>query len=240
MKQLLSSPLFYLFFSVIVYLIFRKYHKLNTLWRIFFLGWFSISYFLLTGYGANFLVRLISLDQSDEICTSNVAVLLPSGMSRFTLDNKDFGAMTLETLNRVHAARRWLESGDNRKLIITGTETNREVSILAEYLRQLGVDSKTIEIENNSNTTYKSALNVKKLIDIDKRMVLITSQIHMRRAKMTFEKAGYAICPLVSHTQLINVKGFKAMLPEAQAIIKSEKVIHEFIGIIWYWKTDRI
>lgn len=223
-----------------MYIIVNKFYRFNKITRSLFLLWIAINYLLLTGYGANLLVSMIALPAESSQCTSEFGILLPSGMSRSTADNADYGAMTLETLNRVHAARRWLEKNQNSRLIISGNTANHEVSILKNYLSQLGVSSIRIVIENQSNTTYNSALNSKHLLNINAPVVLITSQIHMRRAKMTFESEGYTVCPLVSHNQYIKVKGIKALLPDAQAIIKTEKVMHELVGIMWYWKTGRI
>ncbi len=240
MKYIISSPIVYLYACIFLYLILQRLGKINRVWRLLFVFWFATSYLLMTSFGANALVKLISIDVVHKQCSSNLGILLPNGTMRYTFSDTDYAAMSLETLNRIHAARNWLLKDNARTLLITGSRANHEVSILKNYLLQLGISNDRVIVEDNSNTTFESAINSRLIFSPEKKVVLITSQIHMRRARLTFEKAGYLICPVVSHNQYIKVSGLRSLLPDSHAIIKSEKVIHELIGIVWYWKTDRI
>jgi len=194
----------------------------------------------MTSVGANFLVKLISIDVTKKTCNSDIAVLLANGMTRYTFNEQDYGAISIESLNRVHTARKWLLLNSKNKLLLTGTKVNNEVSILSNYLMLMGISIEQLILDDNSNTTFESSININQLIPTEKLIFLITSQIHMRRAKFSFENAGYLICPLISHNQYIRASGIRKFFPDSHAILKSEKVIHEFIGIAWYWITDRI
>jgi len=226
----------FIFFALLIY--FTK--KITLFWRVFFLSWFALSYLLMTSFGANLLVGLIAIDDSNKTCISNTAILLANGMTRHTLNDREYGAMSIESLNRVHSARRWLLLDSRNKILLTGSKANSEVPILNNYLMLMGVPSERLIIDNDSNTTFESSTNIDQWLSNKEPVFLITSQIHMRRALLSFEKSGYLVCPLISHNQHIRALGIRKFFPDSHAIIKSEKVIHELIGIAWYWSTDRI
>lgn len=228
-----------MFMCIFVFFLVQKYRAISRLLKTFFTIWFGISYFLMTSFGSNLLVRAISIE-SNKVCQSKVAILLANGMMRYTVNEHDYGAMSMESLNRVHVARNWLLSNEGNRLLLTGSLANNEIQILNNYLNLIGVSNEKLFIENLSSTTYESAINSRKLISKSQEIVLITSQIHMRRANLTFNSVGYDICPLVANNQYVNVSGIKSLFPDSHAIIKSEKVLHELFGIIWYWLTDRI
>lgn len=65
-------------------------------------------------------------------------------------------------------------------------------------------------------------------------ILLVTNMVHMKRAKMTFERAGFNViaAPTVMPDYPPN---FLRFIPRADALKDSASVLHEWIGIAWYW-----
>lgn len=66
-----------------------------------------------------------------------------------------------------------------------------------------GIKPNSIKIDEASQNTYENAVNTKKLLAQlpDKKIILISSPYHLRRAKMTFEKVlgpDYTVIPVAS------------------------------------------
>jgi len=72
-----------------------------------------------------------------------------------------------------------------------------EAAVIAHHLRNAGVAETRIHEEDRSTNTFENAVNIKSLIDeleFDEHIVLITSALHMKRAKAVFEKQGLTVC----------------------------------------------
>ena len=65
-------------------------------------------------------------------------------------------------------------------------------------------------------------------------ILLVTNTVHMKRAKITFERAGFKViaAPTVMPAYPPN---FLKYIPRADALRDSASVLHEWIGIGWYW-----
>ena len=65
-------------------------------------------------------------------------------------------------------------------------------------------------------------------------ILLVTNTVHMKRAKITFERAGFKViaAPTVMPDYPPN---FLKYIPRADALRVSASVLHEWIGIGWYW-----
>jgi uncharacterized SAM-binding protein YcdF (DUF218 family) len=61
-----------------------------------------------------------------------------------------------------------------------------------------GVDASLIELETKSSSTRENAVEVERLLHEEigrARIVLLTSDFHMLRARLAFEKAGVPVIP---------------------------------------------
>ncbi|MFA5702188.1 MAG: YdcF family protein [Advenella sp.] len=65
-------------------------------------------------------------------------------------------------------------------------------------------------------------------------ILLVTNIVHMKRAKITFERAGFNViaAPTVRPDYPPN---FLKYIPRADALRTSGSVLHEWIGMAWYW-----
>lgn len=65
-------------------------------------------------------------------------------------------------------------------------------------------------------------------------ILLVTNTVHMKRAKITFERAGFDViaAPTVMPDYPPN---FLKYIPRADALRTSGSVLHEWVGMAWYW-----
>lgn len=54
-----------------------------------------------------------------------------------------------------------------------------------------GIPAAAIQMETHALNTHEQAMNVRKMIDADSTVVVVTSGFHMRRALLSFRKAGF-------------------------------------------------
>ncbi len=206
-----------------------------------------MSYLLLTGFGANSAVRFFAYQSNGETCSENTAILLPSGLTSLPNNEFDYSVINNATFKRAHAAIEWLKKDDKRVLMISGDGAGSkyiEAKLILNYIAEFNIDNTRLSYEDKSTSTHLSADNLHRLVGTknleSKNITLITSELHMRRALGTFEKKGFAACPLISDYQFQETKGFLRFFPNGSATHKSQAILHEIIGYLWYRWTDRI
>ena len=126
-------------------------------------------------------------------------------------------------------------SGGNGELINNGM---KESEWSKSFLIQMGVESKDIILENSSRNTMENAQNTAILMGINKtqKSLLITSAVHMKRAKFCFKKNNFNIdCYPTDFTNSdITLTVDYLFIPNIDALEKWEGLIHEWIGYIVY------
>ena len=111
---------------------------------------------------------------------------------------------------------------------------------LKSILIQLGVKSIDIIEERNSTNTYENAIECKKmLVEYNYHLqehILITSSLHMKRAKACFDKQGIKTRPF--STSQINATrnhfNFSWIIPKTDNLLLWDKFFHEIFGYIGY------
>lgn len=88
---------------------------------------------------------------------------------------------------------------------ITNGNSKTEASIMKEYLLKNGIDDKCIVLEDSSTDTIENIRNCKKYIDCNKKIVLITSNYHMLRAKMICKLNGLKVKGVSCKTPIIEL-----------------------------------
>lgn len=92
---------------------------------------------------------------------------------------------------RVRAGFDLLQRGDVRKLIISGVNPNVSLSeIFPQIDMYPGVQRFNVLLENHSRTTYGNVVQSQPILENlgCQKVILVTSQLHMPRAKKLFEK----------------------------------------------------
>lgn len=113
-----------------------------------------------------------------------------------------------------------------------------EATIMKRFLIDLGVPEDKIIVEDRSRDTMESARFSKVLCNEKgfKRPLLVTSAYHMRRAILSFRKAGLDVIPLPAGFEPWEEKIYHWVdyLPSADALEKTASAIHEYLGLFFY------
>ena len=113
--------------------------------------------------------------------------------------------------------------------------------IMRRMLEQEGVPASKIWTEERSQTTYENALYSAQLLHEHgiRRIALVVEADSMLRAEMCFRKQGLGVTPapcLFWDTPL----GLEELLPGWQGIYRQELLLHEGLGLLWYWLRGQI
>lgn len=148
-------------------------------------------------------------------------------------------------VDRLMQAVTLYKDGKIRKIFISGgsgsiLEKNvLEARILKDYLLKIGIPDTSIIIEPHSKNTRENALFSKPLLDsLNKngRYLLITSAMHMPRARRCFEKVGIHVTPF-SVDRYSGPRKFifdHVFIPTTAALDGWNVLLHEWIGLITY------
>jgi uncharacterized SAM-binding protein YcdF (DUF218 family) len=121
-----------------------------------------------------------------------------------------------------------------------------EAEDMAELLHLMGIPDEVIIREPNSLNTYENAVNVKQILTEKgiNQVLLVTSALHMPRAKLLFKRQSINIIPaptdfIVSEDNLesLNRNGqafILNILPDAENLAQSTKVLKEYLGMFIY------
>jgi uncharacterized SAM-binding protein YcdF (DUF218 family) len=116
----------------------------------------------------------------------------------------------------------------------------READAMARVASGLGVPKRDIIIEKKARNTIESAKAVKTMFP-GKRIILVTSASHMKRAAGMFAKQGVDAIPAPtgyrSEQQRFSLSLF---LPTAGALNLSSRALAEYMSLAWYSLKDDI
>ena len=118
-----------------------------------------------------------------------------------SLQKSDFVVVLSGDATRFDTALRILEKDKAAKMIVTAGKTPWEKKQLSDghqYMnvaKQIGIKSDKILITGVVQNTEQEVLEISKIIPSESNLTLVTSAIHMTRAKMLFENAGFDIVP---------------------------------------------
>jgi len=101
------------------------------------------------------------------------------------------------------------------------------------------VDPDDIILEEQSRNTHDHAVTMDRMFaerGMKKKIILVTSALHMARSVGVFKKQGFTVHP--APTDYIMEKrvfsGYLDFFPSAEALAVSTRAIHEFYGIVGY------
>jgi uncharacterized SAM-binding protein YcdF (DUF218 family) len=124
----------------------------------------------------------------------------------------------------------------NAKLIFSGgkpfSEKYSEASIYESAYKSLTSDKSKQILSEIPHNTKSEADETYKLIG-NKKLIVVTSANHMKRAVYLFEKMGCNVIPAPCDFLVKNIKYYPA-LPSWSSIKQTEFAIHEYIGLLRY------
>jgi uncharacterized SAM-binding protein YcdF (DUF218 family) len=133
---------------------------------------------------------------------------------------------------------RLIEALPEARLVVSGASRNRDrlpVAVgYAEAAQALGVNPSRIVVLDTPVDTAQEAYAVREVLAEGERFLLVTSAAHMRRAVRHFERAG--LDPIPAPTDFTTgtrpVYTLSYWLPSAQNLRKTERAIHEYLGLL--------
>jgi uncharacterized SAM-binding protein YcdF (DUF218 family) len=153
--------------------------------------------------------------------------------------SKDSGQLAFnENVERLHATFDLLREGKARDAILSGgvAEPGDEIvegQALADQLAAWGIDRARLVVEGEARNTRENAAFSKRIVDARgyKRVVIVTSAFHMRRAADAFRGAGLAVDTLpVDPRSYDPSKHATSWLPRASHLHDSTFALRELAG----------
>lgn len=145
----------------------------------------------------------------------------------------DLGA----SADRLWHAARLHRAGKAPLLVLSGGTAHQGEAPEAESMRQfiveLGVPAGAIVLEPASVTTAQNAAFSARLLRQRRigEVLLVTSALHMRRARSLFERQGIRVIPAPTDHEVVN-RPFRWLdvIPDAEALEGSGRAIKEIVG----------
>lgn len=169
----------------------------------------------------------------------DVIVVLSGGMTEGVPAGAAGPALSGASLERAAEAARLYRRYKLPVIVSGGAVFSRlaESAVIKEYLVSLGLPPEKIITEELSRDTMENALFSKKLCDEKgyKKAVIVTSAYHMRRAVLSFEKAGFRDFipyPTAYKSSKAAKCNFIDFLPGPGENLRI--ALHEYLGLVFY------
>jgi uncharacterized SAM-binding protein YcdF (DUF218 family) len=147
-----------------------------------------------------------------------------------------------KAITRVDTAARLFQAGRAPLVFVSGAFLEGELSeaeVMAQELREQGVPDSAIVIESESLTTRENALFTARQLREHhiKKVLVVTSALHMPRAIAAFHKQGFDPIAAPSPPQIVvpEQPGFSFWLPNWRALQASRSIVKEYAGMLIYW-----
>jgi uncharacterized SAM-binding protein YcdF (DUF218 family) len=176
--------------------------------------------------------------------SADVIVLLGGGLYPTAQDLSGTGVPSAEMMSRIVTAAR-LQRMTGLPLIVSGgtvfASEYPEATVVRRILIDLGLPADRIFVETSSRDTLENARFSKVICDRQyfRKVLLVTSAYHMKRALFLFDKAGLPALPVSAGICSGNPQplGWQDLLPRASAMGDTAKVLREHIGMVFYRLT---
>lgn len=167
------------------------------------------------------------------------AVVVLAGGARSDARPGDFAALNLASMRRLlGGVALWRKQPAGRPLILSGGSgwsRQAESPLMAALAMQMGVPADMIRTETRSRTTWQNAQQLARMSPaIPRNVWLVTSALHMKRARYAMHQAGFSICADPVDYRQEPVHWLNSLLPDSASLAKSNAVLHELVGLAWY------
>ena len=178
-------------------------------------------------------------DKGASIPHGDAVVLLGGGHGPSAYDPNGFDVN--EAGDRLLTAQELIRQGRARTLVIGGggysadKEFHSDGHLLIKWIAKWKVPPKPIFALSASGNTHDEAVKVRALVDEQhwKKVILVTSAQHMRRAEAVFRKAGVAVIPVACDFHAFGAKRGESKFspfPNPVGFDHLAKYLHEVIG----------
>lgn len=109
--------------------------------------------------------------------------------------------------------------------------------VMRDDLVTLGVPAERILIEYESTNTRDEAVIIRPILTKlgISRVILVTSELHMRRAVGVFRAAGIEAIPARVRGLFDTMPWYRWIVPTSEGLAEAELLVHELLGIPYYW-----
>lgn len=200
-------------------------------------------YFLSTGVGAWLLAHPLEMLEpvlaSRQPAPAQAIVVLSAGRVRFS---PEYGVAVPDftALERITYAARVARTTGLPLLVSGGLLVEDDRETLARGMQRVFEDQFQLPVrwaETASRNTAQNATLSARMLRPDgvTRIILVTDAMHMRRARLAFERAGLAVTP--APTFYVEAGPFEPgrLLPTIENLRRSHYALYEWFGLAWYW-----
>lgn len=178
-----------------------------------------------------------------QLGTYDAGIVLGGGM--VTIDRSGDRLIFQENTDRILQAIHLYKKGRIRKILLSSGSGSivfkdmLEGALLKRYLIETGIQGKDILVDSLSRNTYENAVCSAKLLTDSipvGKYLLITSALHMARAKACFLKQGLTVdvYPVSKKTGQRRWDIGYLLVPEVENIEAWQKLLHEWVGYLVY------
>ncbi|HUD99496.1 MAG TPA: YdcF family protein [Bryobacteraceae bacterium] len=177
----------------------------------------------------------LDVSQAQAIVVLGGTIQMPSPMHHLThLTEPSDRLLTAFRLYRAGKAPLIFCTGGNNPIAGHANETP-EATWMARLLEEWDIPPSAIQIETGSINTHENAIGSYQILSARgiRRILLVTSAIHMPRAAGAFRKAGFEVIPAPAdfHSGWGEGTTIEKWLPTANNLVKSDAALHEWLGI---------
>lgn len=164
------------------------------------------------------------------------AVVVLGGGSRYAwLDTPNPRPQALESSRLAAAARAW-QAGRAPRVVLSGggEDFGSEARTMAKAIAYLGVPASALVLEERSRNTRDNARYTAELTQRLglKRVLLVTSSVHMPRAYAEFRRAGVDAYAAPVPERSARRSGWRRWLPSGSALWRSGRAFKEYVGLL--------
>jgi uncharacterized SAM-binding protein YcdF (DUF218 family) len=170
-------------------------------------------------------------------------VVLGSGVYTYRADGRNISTPSPQSAFNIIEGSRLFRALGNPPVILTGgiadasLQREREADVLAPILQAQGVPLDRIILERRANTTHTQAIEVAIIAKARgfKKLVVVTSPAHLRRAVPAFIAQGVdavgSPAAFASERRIVHSR----WSPTPMASEMSYEAIYEYFGWMYYW-----
>lgn len=225
------SPLGMLFLALALswWLNVRKFAKVGKLICVLTL---VLVWFLGCGVTTRLVGTFLEVDEIDEsaLPIADAIVLLGGGMG---VHERCGRSEMYAAADRVWMAARLWKAGKAPKITLSGGQVMEST---VPFLKDLGVDESTLLFFPDARNTEEESRMIASLGI--RKILLVTSAWHMRRAKMMFERRGFEVVSAPTDYEMHAVAErsveFGDFFPNADTLVRNSYAIKEWVGLLGY------
>jgi len=173
------------------------------------------------------------------------AIVLLGGAIRGDVHLGTLGDLNQQADRLVHAVSLY-KAGKSPLLVVTGggpSGARTEAQIMYELLQVMGVPAGAIVQEGKSRDTYQNAVYTAQMLKElgIRRILLVTSAFHMRRAQALFVAQGLEVVPApTDYQRLASPPLMSPWMPSVSDLWQSTYALHELLGYQVYRYQGRL